>query len=124
MLSKWDPNIDSTVNFFNSVPKFLQNHNFTKDDIENMYAKKLISTCNKNKLSFINEKMRGLLLFGDECPDYQKLLEENLEAVKTMTDEDIKSLGKTLEKYIPEMKIIAYTNSLKNVKTKFDIVIS
>lgn len=124
MLSKWDPNVDSTIKFFNSVPNFLQNHNFTKEDIENMYTKKLISICNRNKLSFVNEKMHGLLLFGDECPDYQKFLEESLEAVKTMNTEDIKSIGKTLEKYIPEMKIIACVNSLKNVKTKFDIVIS
>ncbi|MBQ6143256.1 MAG: insulinase family protein [Clostridia bacterium] len=124
MLSKWDPNVDSTIEFFNSVPKFLQNHNFKKEDIENMYTKKLISICNRNKLSFVNEKMRGLMLFGDECPDYQKFLEESLEAVKTMNTEDIKSIGKTLEKYIPEMKIIACVNSLKNVKTKFDIVIS
>lgn len=124
MLSKWDPNVDSTIEFFNSVPKFLQSHNFKKEDIENMYTKKLISICNRNKLSFVNEKMRGLLLFGDEYPDYQKHMEKDLEAIKTMTNEDIKSLGQTLGKYIPKMKIIAFTNSLKNVKTKFDIVIS
>ena len=78
----------------------------------------------QRKLNFINEKMRGLMLFGDDYPDYQKLLEEKLESVKTMTTEDIKAFGETLKKYIPEMKIIALTSSLKNIKTKFDIVIS
>ena len=64
------------------------------------------------------------MLFGDDYPDYQKLLEEKLESVKTMTTEDIKAFGETLKKYIPEMKIIALTSSLKNIKAKFDIVIS
>ena len=91
---------------------------------ENMYVKKLMDTCSREKLSFINEKMHGLMLFGDDYPDYQKLLEEKLESVKTMTTEDIKAFGETLKKYIPEMKIIALTSSLKNIKTKFDIVIS
>ena len=68
--------------------------------------------------------MNGLTMFGDEYPNYQKLLEKGLESIKTMTREDIKNFGKELEKYIPEVKILAFTRSLKNVKTKFDIVIS
>ena len=124
MLSYRDPHVDSTIEFFSKVPQFLKDHNFTKEDIENMYVKKLMDTCSREKLSFINEKMRGLMLFGDDYPDYQKLMEEKLESIKTMTTEDIKAFGETLKKYIPEMKIIALTSSLKNIKTKFDIVIS
>lgn len=125
MGSHFDPNIDSTIDTFNCVPQFLKEHSFTQEDIKNMYIKKLISNYSKNKLSFINEKLTGLMLFGDIYHYYEKNLEKDLQSIKTMNSNDIKLLGEKMGKHLPDAKLIVFTaNNLKKVKTKFDIIIS
>lgn len=119
--SYFDPNFKSTLEIFKKIPEFIENHEFTEKEIENISKSMLGSLIIKNKLKLSENQLENVIC---EQKDYCKSLNENMEKVKKMIPEQIKLHGKILEKIINNMKIYLFTGNLKDSdKEIFDEII-